>query len=89
LEIEKKQAADFTTPRGFLCLRVLITTLNCTDMHSYARDTMPRMYTRTGDIGETGLFSGERVAKDALRVEACGAIDELSSLIGLARSFTE
>lgn len=50
---------------------------------------MPRMYTRTGDKGETGLFSGERVPKDSLRVEAYGTVDELSSSIGLARSLTD
>jgi cob(I)alamin adenosyltransferase len=47
---------------------------------------MPRMYTRTGDRGETGLFSGERVPKDSLRVEAYGTVDELSSWIGYTRS---
>ena len=50
---------------------------------------MVRMYTREGDKGETGLFSGERVPKDALRIEAHGAIDELLSSIGLARSLAE
>ena len=47
---------------------------------------MPRMYTRTGDKGETGLFSGERVPKSSLRVEAYGTVDELSSWIGYTRS---
>jgi len=47
---------------------------------------MPRMYTRTGDKGETGLFSGERVPKNSLRVEAYGTVDELSSWIGYTRS---
>ena len=50
---------------------------------------MPRMYTRSGDRGETGLFSGERVPKDSLRVEAYGAVDELSSWVGYARSLTD
>lgn len=50
---------------------------------------MPRMYTRTGDRGETGLFSGERVRKNSLRVEAYGTVDELSSTIGYARSLAE
>ena len=50
---------------------------------------MPRMYTRTGDRGETGLFSGERVPKDSLRVEAYGTVDELSSWIGYTRSLIE
>jgi len=50
---------------------------------------MSRMYTRTGDRGETGLFSGERVLKDSLRVEAYGAVDELSCWIGYTRSLLE
>ncbi|HXG23848.1 MAG TPA: cob(I)yrinic acid a,c-diamide adenosyltransferase [Chthonomonadales bacterium] len=48
-----------------------------------------RIYTRTGDSGETGLFGGQRVGKDAPRVEACGTVDELNSLLGLARSWME
>ncbi len=43
------------------------------------------IYTRTGDTGKTSLFSGERVDKDALRVEAYGTLDELNSVLGLAR----
>ena len=39
-----------------------------------------------GDAGETQLASGERVRKDALRIECCGTVDELSSYIGLARA---
>lgn len=41
--------------------------------------------TKTGDEGLTGLWSGERVWKDDLRVEAYGSLDELSSFLGLAR----
>jgi ATP:cob(I)alamin adenosyltransferase len=41
--------------------------------------------TKTGDDGTTGLWSGERVPKDDPRVEACGELDELSSLLGFAR----
>ncbi|MBN2024128.1 MAG: cob(I)yrinic acid a,c-diamide adenosyltransferase [Pirellulales bacterium] len=44
------------------------------------------LYTRTGDEGETSLQQGVRVAKDAPRIEACGAVDELNSLLGLARA---
>ncbi len=44
------------------------------------------IYTRTGDRGQTSLFSGERVDKDTLRVEAYGTLDELNSALGLARS---
>jgi len=46
-----------------------------------------RIYTRTGDAGETGLIGGRRVAKDDLRVEAYGALDELNSSVGAARAF--
>lgn len=43
-----------------------------------------RVVTRTGDKGQTGLASGQRVAKDSLRVEAYGTVDELNSQIGVA-----
>jgi cob(I)alamin adenosyltransferase len=43
-----------------------------------------RIYTRTGDAGETGLFGGERVRKDTLRVAAYGDVDELNAALGLA-----
>lgn len=45
-----------------------------------------RIYTRTGDDGMTGLVGGQRVKKNALRIEAFGTIDELSSSLGLARA---
>lgn len=43
-----------------------------------------RIYTRTGDTGETGLFGGERVPKDHVRVSAYGTVDELNSVLGVA-----
>jgi cob(I)alamin adenosyltransferase len=43
-----------------------------------------KIYTKGGDKGETGLFGGERVSKDSLRIETYGTIDELNSAIGLA-----
>lgn len=44
---------------------------------------LSKIYTRTGDDGTTGLADGSRIAKDSLRVEAFGDIDELNSHIGL------
>lgn len=43
-----------------------------------------KIYTRTGDSGDTGLFGGGRVRKDDVRVEAYGAVDELNAVVGLA-----
>ncbi len=45
-----------------------------------------KIYTRTGDAGETGLFGGGRVPKDHARVGAYGEVDELNAAIGLARA---
>jgi cob(I)alamin adenosyltransferase len=45
-----------------------------------------KIYTRSGDLGQTSLLSGGRVAKDDARVEAYGCLDELSSVIGLLRT---
>ena len=45
-----------------------------------------KIYTRTGDTGETGLYGGTRLSKDSLRIDAVGAIDELNACIGSARS---
>ncbi len=42
-----------------------------------------KVYTKTGDGGETSLFSGGRVGKDHPRIEAYGTIDELNSVLGL------
>jgi cob(I)alamin adenosyltransferase len=45
-----------------------------------------KIYTRTGDKGDTGLFGGARVQKDDVRVEAYGTVDETNAAIGVARS---
>lgn len=45
-----------------------------------------KIYTRTGDHGETSLFGGTRVAKNDARIEAYGTVDELSSHAGVARA---
>ena len=47
---------------------------------------MPKIYTRTGDEGETSLVGGSRVRKDELRVETMGAIDELNAAMGAVRA---
>ena len=48
-----------------------------------------KVYTRTGDKGFTKLVGGKKVAKDAARIEAYGTIDELNSVLGLARVFND
>lgn len=45
-----------------------------------------KIYTRTGDAGETGLFDGTRVPKSDARVDAYGEVDELNGLLGVART---
>lgn len=45
-----------------------------------------KIYTKTGDAGETGLFGGGRVPKDHARIDAYGTLDELNASIGVARS---
>ena len=47
---------------------------------------MTRIYTRTGDAGDTALFGGKRVSKDDLRVRAYGTVDELNAVVGVARA---
>ncbi len=45
-----------------------------------------KIYTRTGDEGTTALYGGERVSKDARRVEAYGTVDEANAVLGTVRS---
>lgn len=47
---------------------------------------LSKIYTRTGDAGTTGLGDGARVAKDSLRVQAMGDVDELNSIIGIIQT---
>jgi len=53
---------------------------------SAERFRLTRIYTRTGDAGETGLVTGQRVKKSDLRIAAYGDVDELNSVLGLARA---
>jgi cob(I)alamin adenosyltransferase len=46
-----------------------------------------KIYTRTGDEGQTSLFAGGRVDKDALRLHAYGTVDELNAALGLALAY--
>lgn len=48
---------------------------------------MVKIYTKTGDHGETGLFDGSRVAKNDPRVETYGEVDELNALLGVVLGF--
>jgi len=48
-----------------------------------------KLYTKTGDKGKTGLFGGQRVPKDSLRIETYGTIDELNSVLGIVRTYTK
>ena len=47
---------------------------------------MAKIYTRSGDAGETGLYGGPRVRKDDLRIEAIGDVDELNAVLGVVRA---
>jgi cob(I)alamin adenosyltransferase len=49
--------------------------------------SITRVYTRTGDKGQTALVGGQRVAKDSPRIIAYGTIDELNAIVGIARTF--
>lgn len=47
-----------------------------------------KIYTKSGDKGDTSLFGGQRVPKDAQRIEAYGTVDELNSVLGIVRADT-
>ena len=53
------------------------------------RVALNRIYTRTGDTGDTALVGGQRVPKDNLRIESYGTVDELNAFIGAARITAE
>lgn len=48
-----------------------------------------KIYTKFGDSGETALYGGTRIPKDALQIEALGAVDELNAYIGYAQTLIE
>lgn len=50
---------------------------------------MPNVYTRGGDKGTTGLFGGSRAAKDDIRVDAYGTMDEAQAAVGIAHALVK
>jgi cob(I)alamin adenosyltransferase len=53
------------------------------------RIALTRIYTRTGDAGQTGLVGGQRIAKDDLRIDCYGTVDELNAFVAVARTTVE
>ena len=51
--------------------------------------TLSKIYTKTGDSGETSLGNGNRVAKHSLRVSAYGSVDETNATVGMARLYCD
>ena len=70
-----------------LALRLLTLTMRAATprMNFILYMRISRVYTKAGDGGETALVGGRRVSKASLRVDAYGEVDELNSVIGLAR----
>lgn len=56
------------------------------DVFQEPRVGISKVYTKTGDLGDTALVGGQRISKDSLRIEAYGTVDELNSWIGLCRA---
>jgi len=67
-------------PPSFLCSHEKVSEKPFHDPHV----ALNRIYTKRGDAGETSLAGGQRVSKDALRIEAFGTVDELNAFVGLA-----
>lgn len=59
------------------------------DRFNEPRLAINRVYTKSGDRGQTSLAGGQRVSKDSLRIEAYGAVDELNAFMGIARQTAE
>ena len=54
-----------------------------------AKKRITKVYTKTGDMGETSLVGGKRVSKDSLRVDSYGDVDELNSVLGIVRALSK
>ena len=57
--------------------------------HLETKEVFMKIYTKTGDKGQTSLFDNKRVPKDDIRVESYGTIDELNSFLGLSKNYVE
>ena len=60
-------------------------TMSATKPYNEPKLVLNRIYTKRGDKGETSLVGGQRVRKDAVRIDAYGTVDELNAFIGMAR----
>ena len=76
-----------TLPRKDLRLRDIhdILSLVSNDTFNEPKLELDRIYTRGGDTGKTSLVGGQRVAKNSLRIDCYGTVDELNSFVGMAR----
>jgi cob(I)alamin adenosyltransferase len=57
------------------------------DWQAHGSTKSMKIYTRKGDAGQTSIWGGRRVSKDAIRIEAIGAVDECNAAIGLAAAY--
>jgi cob(I)alamin adenosyltransferase len=69
-----------------ICVRLWLGSIVCVSVFVCGNNQDVKIYTRTGDDGDTGLFDGTRVAKSDPRVGAYGDIDELNAWLGLVRT---
>jgi cob(I)alamin adenosyltransferase len=73
-------------PRGLWLERPSARVFPCTPVFFCGHNQNVKIYTRTGDAGDTGLFDGTRVLKSDARVGSCGDVDELNAWLGLVRT---